>query len=262
MKMIKKQISLFFQYKDLLKQLVLRDLKLKYRRSFLGYVWSVLNPLLIMIVMTIVFSTLFKREIENFPVYLFTGRMIFEGVTGATSAAMRSIIGNGALIKKCYVPKYIFALAKVTSAMTDFVFSLGALAIVMIFTKTQVTIYVLLAPLVIIQVYIFSCGLGFFLAQFNVFYRDVQQIWRAFTTAWMYATPLFYPIEVVPDKLEMVIKWLNPLYYYIAQFRACIYSGELPAMREFLGGWIIAVLFLVIGIWSFKKNQDKFILYI
>lgn len=257
-----KRVNIFFRYKDLLKQLVLRDLKLKYRRSFLGYVWSILNPLLIMIVMTVVFSTMFDRKIENFPVYLLTGRTIFECVTSATNAAMRSIIGNGSLIKKCYVPKYIFTLAKVTSSMVDFVFSLGALVIVMIFTRTPVTPYVLLTPLVIIQVYIFSCGLGFFLAQLNVFFRDVQQIWKAFTTAWMYATPLFYPIESLPEKLQPIIKALNPLYYYIAQFRDLVYTGRLPGPRIFWGGWLIAIVAFVVGLWSFKRSQDKFILYI
>ena len=258
----KERLHVFKQYQDLLKQLVLRDLKLKYRRSFLGYVWSILNPLLIMVVMTLVFSTMFDRKIENFPVYLLTGRTIFEFATSPTNAAMRSIIGNAPLIKKCYVPKYIFTLAKVTSSMMDFVFSLGALVIVMVFTQAPVTPYILFVPLVIIQVYIFCCGLGFFLAQLNVFFRDMQHIWRAFTTAWMYATPLFYPIESLPDKIQFAIKGFNPLYYYVAQFRDMVYIGQFPGPRIFWGGWIIAIVTFTIGVLLFKKNQDKFILYI
>ena len=107
------RFHVFYQYKDLLGQLVLRDVKLKYRRSVLGYVWSVLNPLLVMMVMTMVFSTMFDNKITNFPVYLITGRTIFEFTTVSTNAAMRSIIGNSSLIKKCYVPKYIFIPSKV-----------------------------------------------------------------------------------------------------------------------------------------------------
>lgn len=258
----KKRINIFLQYKDLLGQLVLRDLKLKYRRSFLGYVWSVLNPLLVMLVMTLVFSQMFDRSIENFPVYLITGRTIFEFMTASTNASLRSIIGNSSLIKKCYVPKYIFTLAKVTSSMVDFVFSLGALVIVMIFTRTPVTPYVLLAPLVIIQVYIFCCGLGFLLAQLNVFFRDVQQIWKAVTTAWMYLTPIFYPIEKLPEIVQTIVRTVNPLYYYITQFRDLIYVGQMPEARVFWGGWIFAFVFLIIGVLLFKRNQDKFILYI
>ena len=163
------RIKMLFKYKDLISQLVIRDLKLKYRRSFLGYVWSILNPLLIMIVMTVVFSTMFSRNIENFPVYLLAGRTIFEFVTGSTTQAMHSVIANSALLKKAYVPKYIFTLSKITSALIDMVFSLGALIIVMVATHAKVTIYIVFFPIVLVQVYLFSLGLGFFLAQANVF---------------------------------------------------------------------------------------------
>lgn len=255
-------MNTFFRYKDLISQLVLRDLKLKYRRSFLGYVWSVLNPLLIMLVMTVVFSTMFNRNIVNFPVYLLCGRSLFDFLTQSTNQAMRSVTGNAALIKKTYVPKYIFTLAKITSCMVDFVLSLGALVIVMIFTGAKFTPYFFLFPLVIIQIYIFCCGLGFFLAQANVFFRDIQYIYKAVTTAWMYVTPIFYPIEMLPDKLQLIIKGLNPLYYYVAQFRDMVYIGQLPGPRIFWGGWLIAFAALAIGLFTFKRSQDRFILYI
>src|SRR5699024_9987814 len=132
-------------------------------------VWSILNPLLIMIVMTVVFSTMFSRSIENFPVYLLAGRTIFEFVTGSTTQAMHSVTANSALLKKAYVPKYIFTLSKITSALIDMVFSLGALIIVMAATHARVTLYILFLPVVLAQVYLFSLGLGFFLAQANVF---------------------------------------------------------------------------------------------
>lgn len=256
------RIHVFMQYKDLLKQLVKRDLKLKYRRSVLGYVWSILNPLLVMCIMSLVFSTMFSKGIDNFPVYLITGRTIFEFMTSSTNASMRSIIGNSALLKKCYVPKYIFVLAKVTSSAVDFVFSLGALVIVMIFTRAKVTPYILFTPLVIIQLFLFCCGLGFLLASLNVFFRDVQYIYKAITTAWMYLTPIFYPIERLKGNLRLFVKGCNPMYYYVAQFRDLVYSGHFPGPRIFWGGWIIGIVMFLIGIWVFKKSQDKFILYI
>ena len=126
-----------WQYRDLLKQLVTRDIKLKYRRSFLGYVWSVLNPLLIMIVMAIVFSTMFKRDIENFPVYLFTGQIMFNFMNTSTHQAIFSITGNSSLLKKTYVPKYIFTVSKITSGLVDFFFSLGALILVLLFFQEK-----------------------------------------------------------------------------------------------------------------------------
>ena len=136
-------------------------MKLKYRRSFLGYVWSVLNPLLIMLVMTVVFSTMFQRKITNYPVYLITGRTLFEFYSTSTKAAMRSILGNGTLLKKTYVPKYIFPLAKVTSSLVDCFFSLGAMLIVIVCTKAKISWYLLLSPIILVQIYIFSLGAGF-----------------------------------------------------------------------------------------------------
>lgn len=262
MKLLKYRVKTFLQYKNLIVELVSRDLKLKYRRSFLGYIWSILNPLLIMVVMSVVFSAMFQKNIENYPVYLITGRTIFEFITASTNGAMKSVTGNASLLKKTYVPKYIFTLAKVTSCMVDMVFSLGALFIVMLATGTPLRWQLIMLPLVIIQVYIFCCGLGFFLAQLNVFFRDIQYIYKAFTTAWMYMTPLFYPIENLPNGIQVIIKALNPAYYYVAQARDMVLYGNVPGPRIFWGGWIWAFAMLSIGVWSFQKSKDRFILYI
>ncbi len=256
------RIKMLIQYKDLIKELVSRDIKLKYRRSFLGYVWSILNPLLIMIVMTVVFSAMFQRNIENYPVYLLTGRMLFDFLTSSTNGGMRSVTGNSALLKKTYIPKYIFTIAKVTSCMVDFVFSLGALFIVMLVTGATFHWQLLLTPLVILQMYIFCCGLGFLLAQLHVFFRDIRYIYQAVTTAWMYLTPIFYPIEQLPDAIQVLIKAANPMYYYVAQFRDMVLYGRMPGPRIFWGGWIIAIAMMIIGVWSFQRSKDKFILYI
>ena len=256
------QIRDFWKYKDLLKELVSRDIKLKYRRSFLGYVWSILNPLLIMIVMTIVFSTMFSRNIDNFPVYLFTGQLLFNFMNTSTHQAIFSITGNGALLKKTYVPKYIFTVSKITSGMVDFVFSLGALVIVMIVTQAKFTVYALLFPLVVLQLYIFCIGLGLFLAQANVYFRDMQYIYNAVTTAWMYLTPIFYPIEALPNSVAWLVKHLNPMYFYVGQFRDLIYYGRMPGPMIMTAGCVTAIVTFIIGIWSFSKTEDNFILYI
>lgn len=251
-----------WNYKDLLKLLVSRDIKLKYRRSFLGYLWSVLNPLMIMIVMTIVFSTMFSRNIENFPVYLFCGQLLFNYMNNSTHQAIFSITSNAALLKKTYVPKFIFTVSKITSGMVDLVFSLGALVIVMIATRARFTWYILLFPVVILQLYLFCVGLGLFLAQANVFFKDSQFIYNAVTTAWMYLTPIFYPLESLPGWLVWCVKHLNPMYFYVGQFRDLIYSGTMPGPVITIAGWGAAILMLIIGVWSFSKSEDNFILYI
>ena len=195
----RERVHNLFKYKDLVHELILRDLKLKYRRSFLGYLWSVLNPLLVMIVMSVVFSTIFKRNIENFPVYLFTGQVLFNFMNQSTTQALSSINANAALLKKTYVPRYIFTFSKISSGLVDLIFSLAALIIVMIATGAKFSFYNLLFPFVLIQLYIFCLGLGMFLAQAAVFFRDIQYIYNAVTTAWLYVTPIFYPVDMLSD---------------------------------------------------------------
>ena len=253
----------FFQYKALLKQLVTRDVKLRYRRSVLGYVWSILNPLMVMTVMTIVFSTFFKSNIFNFPVYLLSGQVMFSLFSSSTGGAINAVIDSGALIKKTYVPKYIFVVARVTSALViEFVFSLGALFIVMIVTRKQFALCNLLFFIPALELYIFSIGMGLFLSQANVFFRDVQYIYNAILTAWTYLTPLFYPIEIIPEPIRSYVMRFNPLYIYIKQFRDFVYDNTLTNPMFILKGFIIAFITFVIGAFFFKRNQDKFILYI
>ncbi len=262
MKLLKYRLQTFFRYWDLIKELVARDIKLKYRRSFLGYLWTILQPLLVMIVMTIVFSTILGKGIENYPVYLFSGRMLYDFLKSGTGSAMKSVTKNASLLRKVYIPKYIFTFSTVTSSMIDTILSIGALFIVMIATGAKFYWTLLLYPVVLVQIYIFVLGLGFLLAQLNVFFRDIEHIWGAVTTAWFYLTPLIYQIERLPERIQLVIKVANPLYYYVAQARDLIYSGRLPGPRVFWGGWLIAFVMLFIGVWAFQRSKDRFFLYI
>lgn len=252
----------FWKYRDLLKLLVTKNIKLKYRRSWLGYVWSVLNPLLIMVVMTVVFSTIFKRNIENFPVYLFCGQLLFNYMNQSTHQALFSVTSNAALLKKTYVPKYLFTFARITSGLVDLFFSLGALVIVILVTRARVSWYMLLFPFVLLQLYVFCIGLGLFLAQAGVFFKDTEFIYNAVTTAWLYLSAIFYPVESLSKELSWAIQHLNPMYFYIAQFRALVHAGTMPGTYQIVAGVAAAAVMLGIGIWSFNRSQDRFILYI
>ena len=251
-----------YKYRALVKQLVLKDIKLKYRRSFLGYVWSVLNPLMVMVVMYLVFSHMFRFEVQNYPAYLIIGQTLFTFMTEATNQALFSITGNGPLLKKVYVPKYIFTLSKVTSSLVNLLFSLGAMVIVFIISKVQFSFYMLLVPVVLVEVYIFCLGLGLFLAQITVFFRDIQYIYSVLTTAWMYLTPLFYPMEQLPEAMQQAIMTFNPMYHYVTQFRTLVLEQSIPDLGTLVYGFVLAFVFLLLGTCSFLKNQDKFILYI
>jgi ABC-2 type transport system permease protein len=251
----------FLKYRFLLKELVVKETKLKYRRSVLGIFWSLLNPLLMMMVLSIVFSSLFKRNIENFTVYLLTGKIIFDFFSQATKSSMSSIISNGALIKKVYIPKYIFPLAKSLSAFVNLSFSLLAIVIMMLITKVKLTWAIILFPLPLFYVFLFAAGLGLILASYAVFFRDIEHLYGVVLTAWMYFTPLFYPIDIIPQKYRVIIE-LNPLYSIIQCFRQIVLYGQFPSLSLHLTCLAIGIVTLTIGLYVFFKKQDKFILYI
>lgn len=228
----------------------------------MGYVWSVLNPLMVMVVMLLVFSHMFRSNIENFPAYLIIGQTLFNFMSEATNQAIFSITGSAALLKKVYVPKYIFTLSKVTSSLVNLLFSMGAMLIVFIVTGVHFSLYMLFIPVVLVELYCFTLGLGLFLAQGSVFFRDIQYIYTVLITAWTYLTPLFYPIDLLPDLMQKAVKICNPMYHYVTQFRQIVMYQSFPDGGSVLYGFLLAFLFLILGTWSFLKAQDKFILYI
>ena len=252
----------FYAFDELLKQLIIRDVKLKYRRSYLGYLWSILNPLMLMMVLVVIFSNLFRFDIPNFALYLIAGQTIFNFMVEATNMSVWSITGNAVLIKKTYIPKYIFTLSKVGSSLVNFIFSLGALLLVMVVTNAEFTWNLLFVPVILLQVFLFSLGLGLWLAAITVFFRDIQYLWGVFVSMWMYLTPLFYPVSIIPEEYQQLYKSANPMYWYIEQFRDIVLHARFPELNSILVGSIIAIIVLIMGAWYFNKKQDEFILYI
>lgn len=250
------------KYIELLRQLVLKDIKLKYRRSYLGYIWSILNPLLMMIVLTVVFSNLFKFDIPNFSAYLLTGQLIFGFVSEATSSSVTAIVHNASLIKKTYVPKYIFVLSKITSSLVNMLFAMIALILVMIFTQVEITLNVLWVPIIFLELYIFSLGLGLILSASTVFFRDIQYLWGVFTSIWMYLTPIIYPVSIISQEYRWWYDNLNPMVNYVEQFRDVILNSQSLSIESLSQGFIISIILLLVGIWFFNRKENEFILYI
>ncbi|MDO4288416.1 MAG: ABC transporter permease [Eubacterium sp.] len=251
----------FYKYRHLLKELVSKDIKIKYRRSVLGIAWSVLNPLLMMLVITAVFSHIFKFQIENFPAYYIVGSTIFNFNSEATMLSMNSMLGAAGLIKKVYIPKYIFPMEKVLFSFVNTLFSLIAVAIVLLILQVPVGWTVILFPIPLIYTLVFSTGLGLILATLNVFFRDTEHLYGVLITAWMYLTPIIYPMEILPTIMQKLML-LNPLYHYVEYFRQVIMYNTVPGLKENLVCICCSLLFLVIGLLFFKKKQDKFILYL
>lgn len=251
----------FFRYKDLLRELVARDIKVRYRRSVLGMLWTILNPILMMCVFTIVFSQLFQSDIENFTVYFLCGNVIWAFMTESTNNALNSIVGNQSLIKKVYIPKYLFPVSKVMSSLVNLFFAYIAMIIVMLVTRATFYPTMLLSILPVCYVMLFSIGLGMILATGMVFFRDVSQLYSVITLAWMYLTPMFYPDTLLKEVFPAALIW-NPMYHYIAYLRSLVLEGVLPGLKENLICLAFSVSVFLIGIVVFYKKQDKFILYI
>lgn len=244
-----------------LKSLVSKDFKLKYRRSILGVLWSVLNPLLMMIVLSAVFSFMFRFQIDNYPLYLILGQVLFTLMTDATTTAMTSVIDASPLLKKVRVEKMVFPLEKVIFGLVTFAISLIAVLAVMVFFQVLPTWRVLLIPLLLLFVLLFCTGLGLLLSSLAVFFRDVIHLWGVVTTAWMYATPIFYPLELLPETMQSLMAW-NPMYQYITYFRDIMMWHTTPSLEMNLICFGMALVTFLVGFFVFRKTEKKFILYV
>ncbi len=249
------------KYQPLIHELVSRDLKVKYRRSFLGYIWSILNPLLMMLLQSIIFSYMFRNDIPNFPLYLICGNTLFTFFNETTSMGLTSVIQNAPLIKKAYIPKFIFPISQAVSRFVTMLFSFGAVLLVMIFTRATFYWTIFLSWLPLVLLFFFSCGLGLLLSALAVYFRDMMHLYSILTMGWMYATPLFYPITALPETLQKLMK-LNPLYHYINLFRNLMMYGNIPGPNTWIACIFCAVASMAIGLLVFRKLQKNFILYI
>lgn len=245
----------------ILRMLVNKDFKLKYRRSVLGVVWSVLNPLLMMVVLTAVFSFIFRFDIENYPLYLILGQILFALMSGATTSAMSSIIGAAPLLKKIKVNRMVFPLEKVCFELVNFAISLVAVAMVMVWFGVVPTAAMLALPLLLCYVVIFSLGIGLLLSALAVFFRDVVHLWGVVITAWTYATPIFYPMSMLDGWMQNIMQF-NPMYHFVTYFRDIMMYGTMPGVTENLLCLFGSVGVLIAGVLVFKKLEKKFILYI
>lgn len=252
-------LSAFQRYGYLMRQLVARDFKTKYKRSVLGVLWSFLNPLLTMMVQYIVFSTLFKSDIPNFRLYLLSGIVCFNFFSEATTMGLQSIVGNAALITKVYVPKYIYPVSRVFSSTINLLLSLIPLLAVMLLTGTPVRPAILLLPFGLICLVAFCIGMSFILSTLMVFFRDTQFLWGVVSMLWMYATPIFYPESIIPAQYMAIYK-CNPMYHIIRFIRIVLMDGVSPEPKAYGLCLIASFVPLLIGAAIFKKNQDKFIL--
>lgn len=250
----------------ILKQLVTKDFKRKYRRSVLGIAWSVLNPLMMMIVMSVVFSFVFRADIENYPLYLILGNITFSFMSESTSQALMSFIDAAPLLKKVRVSRFVFPVQKVLFALVNFTFSLVAVALVMLWFRVVPTWHIIWLPVCLFLLVLFCSGIGLIVGSLAVFFRDVVHLWSVILTAWTYLTPIFWvPTQLAANGAPtwvMSIVELNPMYGFVTFMRDIFLWNQNPSMQT-LGLCVFwSVIMLGIGILVFRKTQHKFILYI
>ena len=254
----------------ILSSLVAKDFKLKYRRSVLGVAWSVLNPLLMMLVMSAVFSYFFTRDdamTQPYPVYLILGTTMFGLMSSSTTSGASSILGAASLIKKVRINKMIFPLEKVLFELVSFALSLIAVVIVLVVFRVVPTPRLLLLPLLLIYVTLFCAGLSLLLSALAVFFTDIIYLWGVLLTAWTYATPLFYSINIL-EGWKLTAMQLNPMYHFVTYFRSIIMAGydaslwPIPGLTENLYCLAFALITFAIGATVFRATEKKFILFV
>lgn len=254
----------YTKYSFLLKQLVERDFKVKYKRSILGIFWSLLYPVLMMAVMAIVFSNVFKFSTPgvSYLTYLLIGLTYFNYFSEASNLAMSSVVANFSLINKVYMPKYIFPLSKCIFVGINFLLTLIPLYVVIITTGTGLNWAHLFLPYSFLCLFLFTVGMGFILSTIAVFIRDMFYIYGIIITIWTYLTPIMYDINIISNLTLKFLMKLNPLYQIINFARSIILYHNIPTLGQWVGCGISGLVIFIIGIIVFKKNQDKFIYYI
>lgn len=251
------ELIALFKYKELIIQFVSRSIKTRYKRSMLGVVWTMLNPLLTMVVLTLVFSSVFRFSIENYPVYVLSGLVIWGFFSSTTSAAMGEMIWSGSLLSRIYVPKSVFAVSAIGTGLVNLLFSLVPLLVISLAVGIRFRTAVLVLPLAILLLAAFALGVGLLLATTAVYFADMLPVYEVILTIWMYATPIIYPIDAVPSQFAWILK-LNPLYYLVEVFRMPLFNGVIPDARVWLIAFASAVVVLMLGGLIFTAKSSEY----
>lgn len=251
-----------YRYRDLVRALVARELKVRYRRSAIGFVWTMLQPLLTMLVLQMVFSSVFRGfAITNYPVYALAGVLFWNFFSQSIISSMNSLRGNAQLLQKLPVPKAVFPLANVISGVVNLTFAMVPLLLILLWTGHPLTPALLFLPVAILLAALFTLGAGLLLSPLAVFFSDVVELIGVVLSLLMYLTPVFYPKEIVPEALRWVVRF-NPVRSILEVFRDPIYQGEIPPLSHLAVSVAIALLALALGSWVFRKSSDRIPFYV
>lgn len=250
-----------YQYRDLISTLVARDLKVRYRRSAIGFLWTMLHPLMMMLVMSFVFSQLFRMDLPNFPVYALAGIVFWNFFSQAVVASMNSLRGNASLLTKLPVPKAVFPVATVFASVVNLLCALVPLFLIMMIMGHPLSPSLALVPVAIVLATCLTLGAGLLLSPLAAFFTDTVELVAIVLNILFFLTPVFYPLSIVPEHMRWVVE-ANPLYWVLDVFRLPIYSGLLPSAATLAMAAGVAILVLVIGAASFRAMSHRIALYL
>jgi ABC-2 type transport system permease protein len=245
-----------FPYRDLVIELVKRELKVRYRRSFLGFLWTMLQPLLMMLVLDVAFSTVFRFQVENYPIYVLAGLLFWNFFQQGIIAAMNSLRGNAGLIQKLPVPMAIFPLAAVCSGAINLVFALLPLLALLVATGHPLHASLFFLPVPILLACLFTLGAGLLLAPLAVFFADVVEFIGVIMQLMLFLTPVFYPMAIVPERWKWIVRY-NPIRSVLEVFRDPIYFGKIPPASHLTVALAVALLALGIGAAAFRRSSPR-----
>lgn len=255
------EIRALINYRPLLAELILRNIKTRYKRSVLGIAWTMLSPMLTMAVLTIVFSQLFAYSVPQYPVYLLCGILLWSFFSQTTVAAMRELIWSGGLLQRIYVPRGLFAVAATGTGLVNLLLSLIPLGIIVLISGTPITPALIFLPIAILLASLFTLGVGLGMSSLAIVFTDVVDMYQIILLAWMYLTPIFYPVEILAERFQWVIK-INPMYYILECFRSPIFSGVIPDAGILLGATASAVVAFLIGGMLFASRSNEIPYYV
>jgi ABC-type polysaccharide/polyol phosphate export permease len=245
-----------WSYRDLVVQLVARDIKVRYKRSVLGVAWSMLNPLMMMVVLTLVFSHVFRSDLSHYPVYLLAGTVLWSFFTQGTTEAMNQLLWGQSLLTKIYLPRTAFAIASIGTGLVNLGLSLIPLLAIMLVTGVPLSLSLLWLPVPILLTAMFVLGAGLLLSALALSFRDVSYMYQIVLTAWYFLTPILYPKTIVPESERWWFN-LNPMYHLVETFRAPIYAGSLPEFHTLLVAALVSLGMLILGWWVFTARADE-----
>jgi len=255
------ELKNLYKYRDLIVQLVRRDLVSRYKRSVLGMLWTMLNPLGTMLIMTVVFSQVFNR-VEYYPVYILTGIISWNFFAQTTRHCMDSMLWGSNLFSRIYMPRSSFILSSIGTGVVNYFISLVPLFLIMLITGIPLRWTALLLPLVLLPLILFSLGIGLLLSAYAVYFPDIAEMYSILLIAWMYLSPVIVPQEVLENVLNGWVLKLNPLYYFIANIRDVLYSGTLPSLQHMAAAILVSIVFLLVGWLIFTIKSDEFAYYV